>query len=273
MSYSIFANHAHVFPEKLRPEATIDKLRELMEECGIEKAVCFAPFEGNYKFRGLEAEHNSFLAEAVAGDDRLVGFGTLDFDLEDMDAQVSEIIGYGFKGIKIHPAYQEINIMCEKARRVYELAEEHGLFISFHTGIHWHRISDYNMLLFDEVAYNYPKLQFSMEHFGGYHFFREALAVMVNNKRRDPRNVYAGWTSMAMNENGLADSWSHTDTELRTLLHQTGADIHIFGLDFPYNGIPETRAAIERIKSLETDEQTKQAILGGNLARALGMEL
>lgn len=272
MSYEIFANHAHVFPDYLRPEGTVDKLLELMDECEIDRAVCFAPFEGNFNFRGYEDVHNEFLAEKIAGNDRLVGFGTLDFDRDDLEKQVDDVVSYGFKGIKIHPAYQEINIMGEKAQRVYKAAEEKGLFLSFHTGIHWHRIADYNTLLYDEIAFNFPNLKFSMEHFGGYHFFREALAVLVNNKRHDPKNVYAGWTTMAMNDkNGLADNWSHTDEELMILLNQTGPDVHIFGLDYPYNDAEDTKQAIKRIKSLEIPEETKAAILGGNLSRVLGL--
>ena len=40
----IFANHAHVFPPELRPEGTVDRLLSMLDACGIEKAVCFAPF-------------------------------------------------------------------------------------------------------------------------------------------------------------------------------------------------------------------------------------
>ena len=50
MKYKIFANHAHVFPKESKPEGTVDKLLELMNECEIEKAVCFAPFHGHYEY-------------------------------------------------------------------------------------------------------------------------------------------------------------------------------------------------------------------------------
>lgn len=83
--------------------------------------------------------------------------------------------------------------MGDKACKVYSAAQENGLFLSFHTGLHWYRIADYQPLLFDEVAWNFPRLKFSMEHVGGYHFFRDALAVICNNHHRasDPRRVYA----------------------------------------------------------------------------------
>lgn len=61
-----------------------------------------------------------------------------------------------------------------------------------------------------------------MEHVGGYHFFRESLAVICNNHHRasDPRRVYAGLTSIMPDDNGLPDYWTLTDDELLTLIHQ-----------------------------------------------------
>ena len=234
--YHIFANHAHVFPEEAKPGCGIDSLKALMDECSIERAVCFAPFPSQYKEYNMTGDCISWLAGAIKNDDSLVGFGTIDFDSGDITGQVNRIADLGFRGIKLHPAYQEFNIMGDKACEVYSAAQENGLFLSFHTGLHWHRIADYQPLLFDEVAWNFPRLKFSMEHVGGYHFFREALAVICNNHHRasDPRRVYAGLTSIMPDDNGLPDYWTLSDDELLTLIHQGDDDCAIFGLDFPY---------------------------------------
>ena len=145
--------------------------------------------------------------------------------------------------------------------------------MSFHTGLHWHRIADYRMLLFDEVAYNFPKLRFSMEHMGGYSFFREALLVMNNNSRDEIQHVFAGWTSIPMGEDEFGNPrrgvWSLTDDDLCDLIYQTGPERSIFGLDTPYNNIEKTQKAIDRIKNLPISEEAKRGILGENLKREL----
>lgn len=272
MAYRIFANHAHVSPKEIRPQGTVQCLRDYLEECQIEKAVCFAPFRQRLLEDNFLQNQNEWLAEQIEGDERFVGFGTVHFAAEDIAAQVHHIADLGFLGIKIHPAAQEIHVMGDKAREVYAAAEERGLFLSFHTGIHWHRIRDYQLLLFDEVAFHYPRLRFSMEHMGGYHFFNEALAVMCNN-RDEPYQVYAGWTSIHPDaETGLPGAWTISDEQLRILLHQTGSTRSIFGLDFPFNNPENIRTAIARIQALEIPEETKIGILGGNLARVLGVE-
>lgn len=271
MEYRIWANHAHVFPEASKPGATPEELKKLMADCGIEKAVCFTCFRDQYERSGLSGDPVEWVYEQTKNDPSLIPFGTVDFDRDDITYQVERIAGLGMKGIKIHPAYQEIHILGGKAKECYAAAEKNGLFLSFHTGIHWHRISEYDPLLFDEIAWFYPELKFSMEHIGGYHFFTEALAVMCNNSRRGG-NVYGGWTTVAIADDGIPGTWSLSDEQLRTVIKQTGNFNSIFGLDFPYNKTEYTQKAIDRIKNLEIPEEAKEGILGGNLRRVLGME-
>ena len=271
--YKIFANHAHLFAKDTKPNADIDKLKELLDACEIEKAVCFAPFTDQLARYGITENSRKWLANEIKNEPQFVGFGTIDFDEKNLKDQVKETAELGLLGLKIHPAAQELKIDSPELFEVYEEAEKQGLFISFHTGLHWHRIKDYQMLLFDEVAYNFPKLRFSMEHVGGYSFFKEALLVMNNNSRDDIQHVFAGWTSISMEKDDFGNerqgAWSLTDDELCTLIHQTGPKRSIFGLDFPYKDIEYTKKAIERIKNLPITEEAKRGILGDNLREIL----
>ncbi len=270
----IFANHAHIYPAELREDGTIKHLKnDIMPACGIDKVVCFAPFSERFIDAGIKQDQNDWLFNEMGEDDSLVGFGTIAFERGKCGEQVRHIAELGFKGIKIHPAFQEVNVMGEQLCEVYDAAQELGLFLSFHTGIHWHRIADYNLLLFDEVAYNYPRLKFSMEHIGGYHFFKEALAVMKNNSRGEPKHVFGGWTSIDENENGLPGNWTLSNLELRTVIYQTGEKCSIFGLDYPFNDADDINKAIERIKTLDITDTAKANILGLNLAEVLGVSL
>lgn len=274
--YKIFANHAHLFPKNTKPGGDMDNLKKLLDECGIEKAVCFAPFWHQMEMYSHTTGMNpcEWLKNELKNEPNLVGFGTIDFDRSDLKDQVKGIKDAGLLGIKIHPAAQEVKVDGKELFEVYEEAQEQELFISFHTGLHWHRIADYKMLLFDEVAYNFPRLRFSMEHMGGYSFFRDALLVMNNNSRRDEA-VYAGWTSIAMDVDEMGNercgAWSLTNDELCTVIHQTGSKKSIFGLDFPYNNAEYIKKAIERIKNLPITEEAKRGILGENLKEALNI--
>lgn len=263
----IFANHAHVFPEEIKPKGTIDNLKRLMDDCGIDKAVCFAPFPDRFQECARTDTPNEWLAKALKNEPDLYGFGTVDFT-KNLRDEVDRIADFGFKGIKMHPPYQEFDIDGEEAFKVYERAEELGLFITFHCGMHWHRLKGVRPILYDEVGWFFKNLRFSLEHLGGYHFFNESLAVMCNNSRFgvQPR-VFAGWTSVS-DCNGV-DEWTLTNEQLETIINQTGDERSIFGLDFPYHNADYINYEIQRFKSLNISDAAKENILGGTLKKVL----
>lgn len=265
MSYEIFAHHAHLFPQDERPNGTLSVLLKHMDECGIARSVAFAPMPPH---TALE-DSNAWLArEIAAAHGRVIGFGAVNMQRDNMEEQVRHIWELGLRGIKMHPAYQRFDLMGEKARRVYAEAERLNLPISFHTGIHWYRISAYNMLLYDEIAYHYPALRFSMEHVGGYAFFNEGVAVMVNNAHKCM--PYAGMTSVC--DRGKNKFWYLSDEQIQDLCWQTDDAHMIFGLDFPYNDAEKTKVAIERFKRLFPQEDTQRRIFGENLRHFIGEE-
>lgn len=268
----ISANHAHVFPPEINPDGTIERLLELLDACEIEQAVCFAPFPARAQEFGIEP--NSWLADQIRGRDRLAGFGTIDFRRSDVADQVQRAAELGFKGLKLHPNGQDFAITSPLAMETYAAAERLGMFITFHSGVHRSRLRDTRVLLFDEVAWNFPNLRFSMEHIGGPHFFFEALAVLFNHLPTpwDARksNVFGGLASIFSQETNRF--WYLGPERLAELIAQIPATQLIFGLDFPFNQEKETRLAIETINQLKLSEEDKARILGGSLRAELKLK-
>jgi predicted TIM-barrel fold metal-dependent hydrolase len=270
MTLRILANHAHVFPQSVNAEGTIERLLRLMDACEIEQAVCFAPFSN--QLRGADVQQNPWLAAAISGNPRLFGFGTLDLTRSDVKDQVAQIRDLGLRGIKMHPNVQEFDIVCPAAMQAYAAAQDLRLFITFHSGVHHYRIAHYEVLKFDEVAYQFPDLRFSLEHVGGYAFFNEALAVITNNipfppiPGRLPR-VYGGLTSIFTPD--FIRMWYMPPQRLLELIAQSGAERLIFGLDFPYNLEDHTRTALHTLRSLGLTEEKLRLILGENLRQLI----
>jgi len=266
----VFANHAHVFPAGFRKEGTVDRLLKMLDACGIDRAVCFAPFPHELAAAGIEP--NQWLKNELAPHPRLIGFGTLDLTRDDLNEQVRRIAELGFRGLKLHPNVQEFDVLGAAAIQAYEAAQEQGLFISFHSGIHHYRIEHYNLLKFDEVAYRFPDLHFSLEHVGGWAFFSDAVGVISNNIPFPPIpgrkcRVYGGLTSVFTPDfNRL---WYMSRERMLELIAQVGAEQLIFGLDFPYNLELNTQAGLRTIQELGLSEAQRAMILGGNLREVL----
>lgn len=267
----IFAHHAHVFPETVKPAGSIDRLLRLLDTCQIDHAVCFAPFD--YQLRGTDMVPNQWLARQLTSQPRLRGFGTIDVYRNDVDEQVRIAADLGFKGLKVHPQAQEFALLSPEAFKLYAAAEKAGLFITFHSGVHHGRIKSYRVLDFDEVAHHFPALKFSLEHVGGYSFFAEALAVIVNRIPFPPKPgqrclVFGGMTSIFTQDYNRF--WYMNRERMNELIAQAGVNQLIFGLDFPYNLEENTQTALATLRGLGLPEADLALILGGNLCRELG---
>jgi len=218
---------------------------------------------------------NRWLASALRGRDRLYGFGTVDFrEPATLEDQVREAAELGFRGLKLHPNIQRFDLLSSEALRVYTAAEQHNLFLTFHSGVHHARLEHYRVTKFDEIAFRFPRLRLSLEHVGGYSFFNEAIAVMFNNipfppvPGKRPR-VYGGLTSVFTRD--YLPFWYLPRERFEELMRQVGPELLIFGLDFPYNLEENTKVALRTIEEWVADQAQRALILGGNLARELGL--
>ncbi len=263
------ANHAHVFPSSLNADGTIDKLLAYLDACDIAKAVCFPPFP--HQIAAEKLDQNAWLAAQIKSQSRLLGFGTIDFTRVDIPQQVRQIVDLGLKGIKIHPPAQKLEILSPPAFQAYRAAQEANLFLTFHTGIHHHRLRDARVVDWDEIANEFPKLRFSMEHVGGWSFFNEAVAVIANHVPppwdKTKCNIFAGLASIFSQD--TLPFWFMSPDRLRELIRQAGINQLIFGLDFPYNDVAATLRGIETIVALDLSNADTAKILGGNLQREL----
>jgi len=267
----IFAHHAHVFPEGINPDGTIDRLTKLLDHCEIANAVCFSPFHNQVK--GTDIDPVQWLKKELAHRPRLRGFGTVDVHRDDVADQVRAIADAGFRGIKMHPQAQEFALLSPEAFKAFEAAEKHNLFITFHSGVHHYRIKDYRVLDFDEIAHHFPELRFSLEHVGGYSFFADALAVIVNRIPFPPVPgkrcmVFGGLTSVFTQDYNRF--WYMCRERMLELIAQVGPQQLIFGLDFPYNLEENTLTALATLKGLGLAPDDLALILGGNLCREMG---
>jgi predicted TIM-barrel fold metal-dependent hydrolase len=270
MTTRILAHHAHVFPADVNPAGTIARLLSLLDACAIEQAVCFAPF-AQHSAAGFDP--NGWLAGELKNQPRLSGFGTIDFAASNFPDQVRRAVDLGFCGLKLHPNAQKFAVLGQPAREVYAAAQDADLFLTFHTGVHRSRLADCRLIDFDQIAWDYPNLRFSMEHMGGYHFFNEALAVIFNHVpppwKPGKCRLFAGLASVfTQHQNRF---WYLSPEQIKELIAQIGSTQVIFGLDFPYNLERETQMALTTLRSLGLPESDLNNILGDNLRRELSI--
>jgi len=268
----IFAHHTHVFPAEIRPDGTVERLLKSMDSYGIDRAVCFPPFPYHMSQARMGNPNDWLQQEIATHGDRLVAFGALDPESRSAPDEVRRLAGLGVRGIKLHPAAQRFRIDSELARPFYEAASEAQMVITFHTGVHDAPIELTRPALIDGLLFRYPGITVTLEHIGGRALREEAIGVIQNHRAfpRNPENpgrAYGGLTSVAAVP--TAHPWYLGREGMTDMARTIGAELLVFGLDYPYNPPGHFGRLVREIRQLPLPREKIDLILGGNLSRLI----
>lgn len=238
-----------------------DRLIADMDRAGIERAFLLSQYWGPF---GTHTP-SEYVAQVVKEHpDRFIGFHGGDpvgglKAVKDFERAVKE---YGFKGIKLSPAYNFVAVNDPRIYPLYCKAEEFGVPALVHAGwtfVPGSRIDSQNPLLFDEVAETYPTLKLIVAHMG-FHWSHETVMLM----RKHP-SVYADlafWES-SMPFHHIADSlvWAK----------QAGVlDRVLWGSDYPSSDPAESIALYRRLPAYTEKQDLQPALTEEDVEGILG---
>ncbi|MDT9591631.1 amidohydrolase family protein [Nocardioides zeae] len=256
--------HLHVWPDhiahamqaqrpagmKLRFDGTLDGLLRTMDESGIDKGLAL----GVGIKASVVAKTNEFIGSVPR--DRLVPFGTVHPDLS-VEENLRHLRDNGIVGVKLHPLFQTVSLADPKVHEILSALGDEGMPVVTHVGAGADEEANERgaPALLRKLADSIPHLQLIACHYGGYHRLEEAEQHVVGSRVT------------------LETSWPPTMAELepekvRDLIRAHGADRVVYGSDWP---MADPAAEIAAIRNLGLTPEEEAGILGGNLARILGL--
>lgn len=260
--------HTHTFPEKIakasieslskcsgitpHTDGTADGLRRSMEEAGVDLSVILPVVTRPSQFETV----NKVAAKICEAGGGLLSFGGIHPDCSDIRQKMREIKNVGLKGIKIHPAYQEVYMDDIRYLRILDAATEQGLIISVHAGV------DIGLpepvyaaveKILHAVRETKPE-KLVLAHLGGWKEWDAVEELIVLE------NVYL---DTAFLEDYISDE------QLLRIIRRHGAERILFGTDCPWSG---QRDSIERIRKLPLLEEEQELIFSGNAEKLLGLK-
>jgi predicted TIM-barrel fold metal-dependent hydrolase len=154
---------------------------------------------------------------------------------------------WGMRVLKIMPAIYHVRMTGPQATTLMTTAREHGLVVNIHSGS---EIS--HPLAIGAVCRRFPDVTVLMDHMG----YREWTADAIEAARDNP-NLYLGTTIASFEPITIA----HAVREL-------GPERIVYGSNWPnlYSDL-----AVEAIRRQRLGQEAEELILGGNLARILGI--
>lgn len=264
---------------------TVEELLEIMERADIDKAVMvnMAPVadmmdaalaELSEERRAQEEpgllqqmlgrlqRRNEWTCEVAREHPQLFAFISLDPAMgeEGMAAEVELRRRQGAHGIKLHPAAQRFYPNDRRLWPAYELAQEAGMPIIYHSGAFTlgpRPVDHAQPEHFPDVLAAFPRLTVVMAHLAFGKF--EACAELAGAYP----NVFFDCCFII---NGTEPEPRLSDEEAAAALRQVGVERVMFGSDYPWF---DPALDAERIRGLPLTEDEKRAVLYDNAARVL----
>ena len=254
--YEIIDAHAHIFPDKIAENATVNigRFYDLpMDSCGMSSRLAESGSKvgvsGYLVCSTATKPHqigsiNEFIAEECRKYPEFIGFGTTHPDSADIAADIEQIRSLGLHGVKLHPDFQLFDADSPKAYKIYEIIEGE-LPLLIHCGDNRY---DYSApFRMANIHRDFPKLKMICAHLGGYQRWDEAAECLpgLENLRFDI------CSSMAfLSRERAAD-----------LIRKYGVENCFFGTDFPMWSHEEE---LDRFLSLGFTREENQMILADN---------
>lgn len=262
--------HTHAFPDKIAQrtvdalasesgmtpltDGTVAGLKERLAESGVDLGVILPVVTRPEQFAGI----NRFAASVC--ETGLISFGGIHPDDGAPEAHVKEIASLGLKGIKLHPDYQRTFVDDERYVRIVTAALAEGLIVVTHAGVdvgfpgHPVRCTPERAArLLDRISDGKEELPIVFAHGGGYEMHADVMRHLAG------RGVYVDLS--------MTHRMSNED-EVTELVRAHGAERVLFGSDCPWGDPKETA---DFVRSLDLTDAEKDAILGGNAKRLLGI--
>jgi len=256
--------HCHVWPDHIAPlvlanrpagldprhDGTVDGLRRTMDEAGIDFAMTLAIANVAKNV----ARTNEFIG--TVDRTRFIPFGTVHPDLS-IEENLKSLRENGIRGVKLHPLFQGLSLGDPAVHEVLHGLAEDGVVVITHAGAGGDEEANdrgaphHLRTILDTV----PGLTLIACHFGGYHRLDEAQRAVIGSDLH------------------LETSWPPTlaglDAErVRRIIRAHGTSRVVYGSDWP---MTDPAAEIAAVRSLGLSPEEQDAILGGNVARLLGI--
>lgn len=250
--------HAHAFPDQVAASAIpyleeegdvkanhdgrISSLLAIMDREGVDKSVICCIATRPSQFEAIVSWSKQISS------DRIIPFPSFHPDDPQAVEHISQIKEEGFKGIKMHPYYQQFFLDDEKLYPAYEKIRELGLILVMHTGfdIAFPRIRRCDPRQILNVMTRFPELKMVTTHLGAWQQWAEVEDLLAGRK------IYMD----------ISYTLGQIDTQTaRRIILKHPREYLLFGTDSPWSGPQKT---YKQLQALELGDEREELIIRKN---------
>ena len=277
--------HTHIFPDKIA-ESTLEILSAKSHSVPFTNGTLNGLMESMKKFnvdisvilpvatkpeQVIKINDNAAQINEKFFDAGIISFASIHPNFDNFRAELSRVKNLGFKGIKIHPVYQDRNLDDKKFLQIFYRAAELDLIVITHAGLD---IGFPNAIrctpkMARHVVEEIGAFKFILAHMGGWKNWDE-VADELSSVNVFIDTAFSIGLIPAKNNYYSEDEMKMLDAENFMKLYKIfGADKILFGTDSPWDsqGTP-----IDFINALPIDDVDKDKIFSLNAAKLLQLK-
>lgn len=273
--------HTHTFPDRIAA-AAVSKLEQKahavsfsdgtaagliasMKRAGIDRSVVL-PVATN----PLKCASMNDTSHALDGKDGLIYFGAIHPDAPDWHEELARVKALGFRGVKIHPVYQDVAIDDPRFVRILARCGELGLMVVMHGGedIGFPGVTRCSPAMLRNALKQSGPVTLIAAHMGGWRNWQEVPEMLLD------AGVYLDTAFTLGDVTPLDDHYTPeqlhmiTDETFCELVRIFGSKRVVFGSDSPW---ADQLTCVEQIRALPLTDAEKADILENNACRLLGL--
>ncbi len=280
--------HTHTFPDKIS-DRVVEKLGHKIAHIkpftnGSESALLSTMREGNVDYSvtlpvmtdasQVEKIHNGIFQNMEKNFNQgLISFGGMHPDYTNYKEELRRLKENGVKGIKLHPAYQNINLNDIRMKRIIDAASELGLIVLTHAGIdvgiYDHNYASVANIL--EIIEEIHPPKFVLAHMGNWGVWDEVESDLAGAPV---------WFDIAFSIGDLTPfpgdpvkpymNTNLSEEDFTRLCKKHGINHILFATDSPW---ADAKDYIKQINTMNFTEEEKKGILGENAVKLLNLPI
>lgn len=259
----VHLNNYHA-EERQPTEEHLRRLREQMEKWSLDACIVLTSYQVNQDrpsaARLLELLQKDPRIHVVEG---LGVTGETPLDWENVGRRLKERLTIG---LKLYPGYEHVYVSDKEFQPAIELAGKYKVPVMVHAGDTYSprgKLKYSHPLHVDEVAVDYPDVQFVICHLGN-PWFRETAELVYKND-----NVHADISGLVLEEFS-APLEARMREELRDLLLFSGdPDSLMFGTDWP---LVRMGPYLRFVGALGLEPEQREKLMSLNALRVFGID-
>ena len=263
--------HTHIFPEKIAQstinalasksgstpytDGTANGMLDAMSRANADICVTLPVLTKATQFDSVTKFAISINELFKSQNIKLISFGGMHPECEDIDEKMRYLKEKGFKGVKIHPDYQNTYIDDAGYVQILKSAKKYDLIVVTHSGVDGAYLDqpvkctpDRVLKLIREVDHD----KFVLAHYGAHKMWDEVCEKLAG------KNVYFD-TAYTLHE--------ISEVDFKAILNKHGADKILFATDCPWRDIKDD---LRIFKSFNLGAEIEQKILYKNALKLLG---